>query len=69
MLRIQVNYFTRCLDSAIANNFSKVTFIHGVGTGVLKTAMKQILKDYPNVEYRDASMKQFGYGATEVVIK
>ncbi len=69
ILRIQVNYFTRCLDSAIANNLSKITFIHGVGTGVLKTAIKQILKDYPHVEYSDASMQKFGYGATEVVIK
>ncbi|MBN2173527.1 MAG: DUF2027 domain-containing protein [Bacteroidales bacterium] len=69
MLRIQVNYFTRCLESAIANKLSKVTFIHGVGTGVLKTAIKQILKDYPHIEIRDASLQQFGYGATEVLIK
>lgn len=68
-LRIQVNYFTRCLDSAIASQLAKVTFIHGVGTGVLKTAIKEILKEYPNVEIRDASMRQFGYGATEVLIK
>ena len=69
MLRIQVNYFTKCLESAIANKLSKVTFIHGVGTGVLKTAIKEILKDYENVSARDASMKEFGYGATEVVIR
>jgi len=68
ILRIQVNYFTRCLENAIVNNLSKVTFIHGVGTGVLKTAIKQILKDYPNVELRDASMAQFGYGAMDVII-
>ena len=68
ILKIQVNYFTRCLESAIANHLSKVTIIHGVGTGVLKTAIKQILKDYPNTEYRDASMQQFGYGAMDVII-
>ncbi len=68
-LRIQVNYFTKCIESAIANHFSKVTFIHGVGTGVLKTTIKEILKDYPNIEYRDASMKQFGYGATDIIIR
>jgi len=68
-LRTQINYFTRCLESAIANNLSKVTFIHGVGTGVLKTSIKEILKDYSNVGMQDASMKQFGYGATEVIIK
>jgi hypothetical protein len=69
ILRLQVNYFTRCLESAIANHLSKVTFIHGVGTGVLKTAIKQILKDYPNTDYRDASMQQFGYGAMDVMIR
>ncbi|MCB2222393.1 MAG: DUF2027 domain-containing protein [Bacteroidetes bacterium] len=69
MLRIQVNYFTRCLENAMANKLHKVTFIHGVGTGVLKTALKEILKEYPNVEYQDASMKQFGYGALDVIIR
>lgn len=68
-LRTQVNYFTRCLESAIANNLRKVTFIHGVGTGVLKTAIKEILKEYSNVVVQDASMQQFGYGATEVLIR
>lgn len=68
ILKIQINYFTRCLENAIFNRLTKVTFIHGVGTGVLKTAIKQILKDYPNIEYRDASMQQFGYGAMDVLI-
>ena len=69
MLNIQVNYFVRCLENAMANNLSKVTFIHGVGTGVLKTTIKEIVKEYPNVEIRDASMQQFGYGAMEVLIR
>ncbi len=69
ILRTQVNYFTRCLDNAIVNRLSKVTFIHGVGTGVLKTAIREILKEYPNVEIRDASMKEFGYGAVDVMIR
>ncbi|MCD4695684.1 MAG: DUF2027 domain-containing protein [Bacteroidales bacterium] len=68
-LKIQVNYFTRCLENAIANNLTKITFIHGVGTGVLKTAIRVIIKDYSHVEWRDASMKQFGYGATDIIIK
>ncbi|MCF8405458.1 MAG: DUF2027 domain-containing protein [Bacteroidales bacterium] len=68
-LKTQVNYFTRCLENGMANNLKKITFIHGVGTGVLKTTLKQILKDYSNVEYRDASMRDFGYGAMDVIIK
>lgn len=69
ILKIQVGYFVRCLENAIANRMTKVTFIHGVGTGVLKSSIKQILKDYPNTEYRDASMQQFGYGAMDVIIR
>ncbi|MDB4303643.1 DUF2027 domain-containing protein, partial [Desulfosarcina sp.] len=68
-LRLQINYFSRCLESAIANNLSKVTFIHGVGTGVLKTTIKQVLKDYANCNYQDGSMKEFGYGAMDVLIR
>ena len=69
ILRTQVNYFTRCLENAMVNNLAKVTFIHGVGTGVLRTAIKEILREYPNVEVRDASMAQFGYGALDVLIR
>lgn len=69
MLRVQVNYFTKSLESAIANDITKLTYIHGVGTGVLKTTIKEIVKDYNNVSTRDASMKEFGYGATEVLIR
>ena len=68
-LKTQINYFTRCLENAIANNLQKVIFIHGVGAGVLKTTIKEILKDYPNISIQDASMQQFGYGATEVRIR
>ena len=68
MLKIQVDYFIRCLESAMANNLKKVTFIHGVGAGVLKSAIKEKLTEYENVEYRDASMQQFGYGATDVIL-
>jgi hypothetical protein len=69
ILNTQVNYFTRCLENGMHNNLTKIIFIHGVGTGVLKTAMKEILKEYTNVEFRDASMRDFGYGAMEVIIR
>jgi len=68
-LKVQVNYFTKCLESGIANKLTKITFIHGVGTGVLKTTIKEVLKDYSNVSYQDGSMKDFGYGAMDVLIK
>jgi hypothetical protein len=68
MLNYQLNYFVRCLESAIRGYLTKVTFIHGVGDGVLKSKMQEILNEYDNVKTRDASLKNFGYGATEVLI-
>lgn len=68
MLNYQLNYFVRCLESAISNYLTKVTFIHGVGDGVLKLKMMDILKEYDNIRIKDASLKKFGYGATEVLI-
>ena len=38
-------------------------------TEELESKVKEIIKDYDNVSTRDASMKEFGYGATEVVIR
>ncbi|MFP4470491.1 MAG: DUF2027 domain-containing protein [Bacteroidota bacterium] len=68
MLNYQLNYFVRCLESAIRNYITKVIFIHGVGDGVLKSKMLEILDAYENVRVKDASLKKFGYGATEVLI-
>ncbi len=68
MLNFQLNYFVKCLESAIKNYLTKVIFIHGVGDGVLKSKMLEILEAYENVQVKDASLKKFGYGATEVLI-
>ena len=68
MLNYQLNYFVRCLESAIREHITKVNFIHGVGDGVLKSKMLEILNEYDNIRTRDASLKDFGYGATEVLI-
>jgi len=68
ILNYQLNYFVRCLESAIKGYLTKITFIHGVGDGVLKMKMMEILKEYDNVRMKDASMQKFGYGATEVLI-
>ena len=68
MLKIQLDYFTKCLESAFINKTHKLIFIQGVGTGVLKNEMIKILKTYDNLHYFDASMAKYGVGATEVFI-
>jgi hypothetical protein len=69
MLNIQIEYFKKALNSAVVNDFEKVTFIHGVGNGVLKNAIIKELENYEGVENRMASISKFGVGALDVLIK
>ncbi len=69
MLKIQIDTFKKVLNSAITNDYKKVTFIHGVGNGVLKDAIIKDLEDYEGLENRMASISKFGVGAVDVVIK
>ncbi len=69
MFQIQMDYFRKMLDSAIAAEYSKVTFIHGVGNGVLKNAIIEELKKYENTKSKMASIAKFGVGAIDVVIR
>ncbi len=69
ILQIQLSHFERCLDEAIKLKLRSIIFIHGVGVGKLKTELKKILNNYPDVHFMDASMQKFGAGAIEVLIK
>lgn len=69
IIQIQLKHFQRKLDEAIAKHLIKITFIHGVGTGRLKEEILKLLKEYRNIEYRNAPYEKYGYGATEVIIK
>jgi hypothetical protein len=69
ILEYQKNYFLRCLESAMASGYLKVTFIHGVGNGVLKDVILDILKKQEGIEVTDAPMQKYGVGAVEVRIR
>ena len=69
MLNLQLQFFKRCLGSAIDNNYTKVVFIHGVGNGRLKQEIRQILDEFAYIEYYNASLEKYGVGATEVLIR
>lgn len=66
---IQLRFFRTCVNAAILNGIKKVTFIHGVGRGVLKTEIQQELDQYDDVSYMDAPISKYGVGATEVYFK
>jgi len=67
MLNIQLNTAKKKLEYAINKKIQRVVFIHGIGTGVLKNELHQMLKKYP-VEIFEASYQKYGQGATEVYI-
>lgn len=68
ILLYQIDYFSKMLDNAIAYNYNRVIFIHGIGNGTLKSAIIDRLKDYENIELKRAPFAQYGYGAIEVAI-
>jgi len=69
IVNVQLNHFEKELNKAILNREQKIVFIHGVGEGVLKHALQQLLSHYDNVVFYDASYSKYGFGATEVAIK
>ena len=69
MLDIQLRRFEMALETAINGKVKKVIFIHGVGQGKLKYEITKILiKKYPDLKHQDASFKEYGYGATMVLL-
>ncbi|WKN41436.1 Smr/MutS family protein [Tunicatimonas pelagia] len=70
MLELQLKIFEEKLDQAIATGMDEITFIHGVGSGVLRDAIHKRLSKIKNINYFQDSMRdKFGYGATRVQIK
>jgi len=70
LLEIQMNRFRSELDKAIKNKIGRIVFIHGVGNGRLKMeVVKELAKGkYKKLNYQDASFKEYGYGATMVML-
>jgi hypothetical protein len=67
ILSIQMREFDTRLDQAIASNVAQITFIHGIGNGILKGEIQRRLSKHPHIKYyKDAQKERFGYGATLV---
>ena len=70
LLKLQLDTFDKALENAIASSMHDITFIHGVGSGALRTELHKRLGRHPNVKFfEDAQKQKFGYGATKVTIK
>ena len=70
ILDIQMDKFYSEMDTAIKNRTKRIVFIHGVGNGVLKEEIAKKLKSkYARFNYQDASFKEYGFGATMVILR
>lgn len=70
ILSYQLDRFREIMDQYKNKKGQKIVFIHGKGDGVLRKAVIDELKHkYKNCLYQDASFREYGFGATLVIIK
>ena len=70
ILQLQLNHFEESLEKAVISGMDEITFIHGVGNGILRNKIHKKLSQYPHTKYFEDVMKEkFGYGATKVYLK
>lgn len=69
MLEHQINTFEATLKENKGRKGQRIVFIHGVGNGRLKTDIRNILQRKFKLDFQDASFREYGYGATMVIIR
>lgn len=70
ILNYQLKKFRDTLYYYRKKKNTKIVFIHGKGEGILRNAIINELRfKYKSYQYQDASFQEYGYGATQVIIK
>ena len=70
ILDYQLKIFNEEMLKYLKKKGSKLVFIHGKGDGVLRKSIEQELRrKYKTCIFQDASFKEYGYGATMVIVK
>ena len=70
MLNRQIDEFRDVMDANLRNKGRKIIFIHGKGEGVLRGALlKELNHRYKGHDVQDASFREYGFGATQVIIR
>jgi len=70
ILDIQMERFRREMEEALKRSVRRIVFIHGVGQGTLKNELRRELeRKYPKYDVQDASFREYGYGATMVILR
>ena len=63
----QLNAVETAIRKTDKRYFSKIVFIHGVGSGKLKKEL-QVLLSHKSIKYQDANYQKYGQGALEVIL-
>lgn len=70
ILGIQMDKVKSEMLTAIQSGVKRIVFIHGVGQGILKQEVGNLLRSkFKKYSYQDASFKEYGYGATMVTLR
>lgn len=69
-LYTQLDFFEKELDRCLMLNIDNVYVIHGIGEGILKREVHNILKSHPHVsEYINEYHPSYGWGSTKIIFK
>ena len=70
MLQLQLDKFHAVIAENSRRKGQKIVFIHGKGEGVLRSEIMKALKmRYKTFYVQDASFREYGFGATMIVIR
>lgn len=70
MLQLQMDKFHAVIAENSRRKGQKIVFIHGKGEGVLRSEIMKALKTrYKTFYVQDASFREYGFGATMIVIR
>ena len=70
ILEVQLEKVESEMNAAIRDHVKRIVFIHGVGQGVLKQEVANLLnRKFKKYYHQDASFKEYGYGATMVILR
>ena len=69
ILEYQLDTFRKTMDKYQKNKGKKLVFIHGKGNGVLRNRiLSELHRHYHSCTSQDASFREYGFGATMVII-
>lgn len=70
MLQLQLDTVRKIMKEHQKRKGQKIVFIHGKGDGVLRKAVRDLLKkEYPTCDIQDASFREYGFGATLATVQ